>query len=161
MSKTLLSFTSVLLLALAGCNSAPPAPVVDIAAEEAKLHELEGGWVKAWAAKDLDKIVANYTADATVMAPGFPAMSGTAAIKDGLKGMLADSKLQLSFSSAKVEVAKGGDVAYTRGTYQMTMSDSKTKKPVTDKGSYVTIYKKQADGSWKASEDINTSSGAH
>jgi ketosteroid isomerase-like protein len=30
---------------------------------------------------------------------------------------------------------------------------------VTDKGNYVTAYKKQADGSWKAIQDINTSDG--
>ncbi len=39
----------------------------------------------------------------------------------------------------------------------MTMTNPKTKKPVEDKGSYVTVYKKQADGNWKAIEDINTS----
>ena len=34
------------------------------------------------------------------------------------------------------------------------MTNPKTKKPVTDKGKYVTVYKKQADGSWKAVADI-------
>lgn len=29
-----------------------------------------------------------------------------------------------------------------------------TKKPVDDKGRYVTVYKKQADGSGKAVEDL-------
>jgi hypothetical protein len=37
----------------------------------------------------------------------------------------------------------------------MTMTNPKTKKPVTEKGKYVTVYKKQADGTWKAIEDIN------
>ena len=31
-----------------------------------------------------------------------------------------------------------------------------SKKPQSDKGSYVTVYKKQADGSWKAASDIAT-----
>ena len=39
----------------------------------------------------------------------------------------------------------------------MTMTDPKAKKPVTDKGKYVTVYKKQADGSWKAVADIMNS----
>jgi len=39
----------------------------------------------------------------------------------------------------------------------MTLTDAKRKKPVTDKGSYVTGYRKQADGSWKAVSDINVS----
>jgi hypothetical protein len=32
----------------------------------------------------------------------------------------------------------------------MTMTDPKTKKAVTEKGKYVTAYKKQADGSGKS-----------
>jgi ketosteroid isomerase-like protein len=54
-------------------------------------------------------------------------------------------------------VAGSGDLAYSRGTYTMTMTDPKTKKPVTDHGSYVTDYRKQPDGSWKAVADIVTS----
>ncbi len=42
---------------------------------------------------------------------------------------------------------------YSVGTYSMTVSD-RDKKPVTDKGKYVTVYKKQADGSWKAVHDM-------
>jgi hypothetical protein len=39
----------------------------------------------------------------------------------------------------------------------MTVTDPKTKKAITDKGTYVTGYRKQTDGSWKAVSDINTS----
>jgi ketosteroid isomerase-like protein len=52
-----------------------------------------------------------------------------------------------------VMAAKGGDMVYSEGTYTMTMSDPKTKKPMTDKGKFQTIYTKQADGSWKAIAD--------
>ena len=33
-------------------------------------------------------------------------------------------------------------------------SDKKTGKVMTDSGSYITVYKKQDDGSWKAVEDF-------
>jgi hypothetical protein len=36
----------------------------------------------------------------------------------------------------------------------MTVTNPKTKKSSVDKGNYVTVYQKQADGSWKAVEDI-------
>ena len=39
----------------------------------------------------------------------------------------------------------------------MTMTDPKTKQPVTDHGKYVTIFRKQADGKWKAVEDMISS----
>jgi ketosteroid isomerase-like protein len=52
-----------------------------------------------------------------------------------------------------VKASKGGDMVYTIGTYTQTMTNPKTKKPMTDTGKYITIYTKQADGSWKAEAD--------
>ncbi|MCX6635202.1 MAG: DUF4440 domain-containing protein, partial [Acidobacteria bacterium] len=50
-------------------------------------------------------------------------------------------------------VARSGDVAYSHGTYAMTMNDAKGK-PVNDKGKFVTVYRKQPDGKWKVVADI-------
>jgi ketosteroid isomerase-like protein len=37
----------------------------------------------------------------------------------------------------------------------MTMSDPNSKKILRENGKYVTIYAREADGSWKMIEDIN------
>jgi ketosteroid isomerase-like protein len=71
--------------------------------------------------------------------------------------MVADPALSLKFHATKVEVAKSGDVDYTQGTYTMTVTDPKTKQLIHDHGSYVTTYRKQPDGTWKAVADIATS----
>jgi ketosteroid isomerase-like protein len=49
---------------------------------------------------------------------------------------------------------KTGDLGYSQGAYTMTMTDPKTRKVLSEKGKYVTVYKKQADGGWKAVADI-------
>lgn len=36
----------------------------------------------------------------------------------------------------------------------MTISDPNTRKPLHEKGKYVSIYARQPDGSWKMIEDI-------
>jgi ketosteroid isomerase-like protein len=54
-----------------------------------------------------------------------------------------------------VDVAKSGDLGYSQGAYTMTFTDPKTKKVLTERGKYVTVFKKQADGSWKAVADID------
>jgi hypothetical protein len=41
----------------------------------------------------------------------------------------------------------------------MTFTDSKTKKVVSQKGKYVAVYMKQADGSWKDVIDIDNWDG--
>jgi len=71
--------------------------------------------------------------------------------------MLADPALTLKFQSSWVEVAKASDIAYTQGSYIMTMTDPHSKQVVNDHGSYVTTYSKQPDGSWNVVADIATS----
>ncbi len=53
-----------------------------------------------------------------------------------------------------MEIAKSGDLGYSQGSLTQTWTDPKTKKVLTVKGKYVTVYKKQADGGWKAVADI-------
>jgi uncharacterized protein (TIGR02246 family) len=148
------------LMTVAGCNSAPPPPAVDIAAEQGKLRDLEAAWVRNVAAKDLEKIIANYAGDAVLMAPGEPAAKGKDAVRASWKGLL-DSIQKLEFAPSRIEISQAGYMATTNGSYTLTMTDAKTKKPVDDKGSYVTVYKKQADGGWKVIEDVNVSEVAH
>jgi len=89
------------------------------------------------------------------MVPDLPLMKGKDAILSGLKTMMADKNLTISFATASVDVSKAGDIAYSQGAYSMTATNPKTKKVVAEKGKYVTVYKKQADGKWKAIADID------
>lgn len=149
--------TAVIVFSIAGCNQ-PPAPAPDTHDADVKaISDLETQWNKDWAAKDADKIAANYADDAVIMTPGGDPMRGKDAIHNGLKQMVADPALSLTFQATKVDVAKSGDLGYTQGSYKMSMTNPVTKKVMDDHGSYVTTYHKQADGSWKAVADIATS----
>jgi ketosteroid isomerase-like protein len=53
-----------------------------------------------------------------------------------------------------VEVAASGDLAVTRGTWKITVTDTKTKKVMTSGGNYVNVFKPQADGTWKIALDM-------
>ena len=145
---------TALALMLAGCAQAPP----DTREADTKaLKDNETQWNQDFVSKDPEKLVAHYADDAVLMSPGMAASSGKEAIRKTLKDMVADSALSLKFQSSKVEVAKAGDVAYTQGSYTMTMTDPNSKQVINDHGSYVTTYRKQPDGSWKAVADIATS----
>ena len=147
------------VIALLGCALFAPAPnrAASTDAAATAIRHNEETWNKEFEAKDAAKLVAHYAEDATLMSPGMPSAHGKAAIGKVLKDMVSDHALSLKFHATRVEVASSGDMAYSEGTYTMTMTDPATKKPMNDKGSYVTVYKKQADGSWKAVSDIATS----
>jgi len=144
-----------LTIFLGACSSGSPA--VDKVAIEKSVQAVEAGMVKAAAAKDVAAFVSNYAPDAVMMTPGEPAMRGQDAIKAGLTGMFADPAMKLDFASDKVDVADSGDLAVTSGAYTLAVTDPVAKKPVADKGGYVTVFRKQKDGAWKVTLDIATS----
>jgi len=159
-SLALFCGAAAMALAMTACNQAPPAATAPPDTHDADVKAItdnETQWNSDWAAKDAGKIASHYADDAVLMAPGMEAMKGKDAIKGGLNGMLADKALSLTFKASRVDVAKSGDLGYTQGDYQMTMTDPKTHKVVKDHGTYVTTYRKQTDGSWKAVADIATS----
>jgi uncharacterized protein (TIGR02246 family) len=152
-----------LAVILSGCASAPaPAPVAPDThdADVKAIKDLEATWVQNFASKDPDKIASVYADDASVMITDMPVINGIPAAKSALKSMVADKNFSITFASDKVDVAKSGDIAYSQGSYTTTSTNPKTKKPATDKGKYVTVFKKQADGSWKVVADIFNSDGA-
>ena len=155
MRKTACFAAAAAILTLAGCSQTS-APAPDTRDADAKaIRDGEDAWNKDWAAKDQDKILSHYADDANLMVPDMAIASGKAAVGPVLKQILMDPNLALAFTATQVEVSKGGDLAYSRGTYSMTTTDEKTKKPVTEKGKYMTVYRKMADGSWKAIQDMN------
>jgi uncharacterized protein (TIGR02246 family) len=109
--------------------------------------------------KDPAKMGADYASDATFMISGHPPISGADNIRKSLGEMAKDPGFKIDFANKKTDVASSGDLAYTEGTYSVGMTDPKTKKVMTEKGTYVTVFRKQSDGSWKAVEDVASPSG--
>jgi len=115
---------------------------------------VEADWNKAFLAKDVDAIVEPYASDAVFVLPGMPPQVGTAAIRNVYVESFKDPNFGLTLTSDKVEVAGSGELAMSQGNFVMKGSDPKTKQPMTTMtGPYLTVFKKQADGSWKAIQD--------
>ncbi|MCH8614979.1 DUF4440 domain-containing protein [Sphingomonas sp. SM33] len=146
---------ALVTMALSGCNKEAPAKV-DTAAIEQQIRDNEGKWQQSYNAHDAKALAANYAADAALANPGEPLITGTEGINKTTAGFASDPNLKVEFAADRVQVAASGDLAYTRGHYTMTTTDPETRKPVEGAGSYLTVYKKQTDGSWKAVEDFIT-----
>ena len=132
----------------------PAAPPDTRKADEAAIHAASSDWSKASQAKDLGKATSYYTDDAIFFVNNGARVKGKDAIKMAWKPMLDSPGPGLTFETTYVEVARSGDLAYEYGTYDLKTEPKKGK--VTDeKGKYVVVWKKQADGSWKAAIDID------
>ena len=103
---------------------------------------------------DLEGLVGHYADDAYFAAEGNKPADGSTEIRQLWSGALSDKAFKLSFASDKVDAGQGGDLAYSRGHFTRQYTDPKSGKVMADSGSYVAVYKTQADGSWKVVEDF-------
>ena len=146
MSRGILLTSIAGLLALtAGCSGGGSS------ADAKTIQSRSELWSKAGTVKDSASFVAFYADDATVMLPNEPVIRGIDAIKAVFTPMMQDPNFSLSFTTDKVEVS--GILAYTQGSVSLQRT-GRDAKPLKDTGKYLTVWKKQADGSWKAIEDI-------
>jgi len=113
----------------------------------------EKKWNEDFKGKNLEGLLSHYSDDA-YSAVGGPPASGSTEIRKAYSDALADHYFSVDFASDKMDVS--GDLAYSRGHFTEKHEDPKTLKIVTTSGSYLTVYKKQPDGSWKAVEDFAT-----
>ena len=135
----------VVLTSLAASVACGPR-TVNIEEERAAVMARDREWSQT--TKDPEKFVSYMAEGAALYPPGMPIMTGTEAIRKAFTEMHSAPGFSLSWTPTKAEVSAGGDIAHTAGTYESTMGG------VTEKGKYFTAWRKQADGSWKVTDDI-------
>jgi ketosteroid isomerase-like protein len=79
--------------------------------------------------------------EGVLLRPGHLPLVGAGAID--FLSQLSDTAYTLSWQPMNAEISKSGDLGFTYGVYELSIKDSVYK------GTYVSIWKKQNDGSWK------------
>ena len=120
---------------------------------EQLLHDLDAQWAKAAAAKDVERTIAYYSDDAIVLPPNATSATSKESIRKTWKDMLASPGLVITWESKKVKLGKSGEMAWVRGTYELTMNDA-SGKPANDRGKYLEVWERQSDGNWKCAADM-------
>jgi ketosteroid isomerase-like protein len=85
-------------------------------------------------------------------------VTGKTAIRDAMKGFLGTPGLVFYWYATKAEIFPSGDTGYTSGRYHFEYV-GKDGKPTNEDGTYLTIWKKQKDGSWKVFADTGAADG--
>lgn len=109
-----------------------------------KMMETDRAFSKMSAEKGMRKAFIEYMDnDGALLRPDQYPLLGADAI-DYLS-RINDSSFNLQWEPQKGYIAKSGDLGYTFGVYSLKPSEQDTILY----GTYVSIWKKQADGSWK------------
>ncbi|MCJ7521880.1 MAG: DUF4440 domain-containing protein [Dehalococcoidia bacterium] len=100
---------------------------------------------------DVAAAVEFYTDDAKFLHPNTEIVSGKQAIKEFFETGRAFGLRRINFES--IEVGYDGDLAYERGVINMDL-EPEGGQAMVDRGKYLVVMKRQADGSWKVAVDI-------
>lgn len=151
--RPIAAVSSLTLLAAAACTT-PQAVEVDVEAERAALMDADRAWYEAYAAGDdgAQAFVDQMADDAVLLAPDTPIAQGKEAIRSAIAGLEALPGFRVSWTPVTADVGSGGDLGYTRGTYDMSFDGPDGAMNVT--GKYLTVWKKQADGTWMVVADM-------
>jgi uncharacterized protein (TIGR02246 family) len=143
-----------LAMLAAGCTKFTQSGSGDADGIKQAIKADEKNWNQQFKSNDLEGLLGHYADGAYFVAPGSKPANGSTEVRKTYAAGLSDQNFAISFASDKIDVAGSGDLAYARGRFMEKYTDPKTQKAVTDNGSYLTVYRKQSDGSWKAVEDF-------
>lgn len=134
-------FLAVVALA---CNASPVSKT--LMDSERTLMRAQTDSFSAYVVMHRDSLAAAlFTETATLMPPNHAPVKGRAAIRTFIKEYPPISK----FTASTIEIEGRGDLAYVRGTYQVTFETGST-----DFGKFLEIQRHQQDGRWLISLDI-------
>ena len=85
--------------------------------------------------------------DGVLLRPNSLPIEGIEVIKEHLSKS-PDDNFTLTWKPSFADVSKSGDLGYTYGVYEFKTTDQNSI-PLIAKGTYITIWKKQIDGTWK------------
>jgi uncharacterized protein (TIGR02246 family) len=146
---------------LLGCQSpetatARAAPAADLAAARQAVRSADSAFAAAAAAHDLEGSVASLAADGMMLPPDQPPVIGRAAVREYMRQSFATPHFSVTWTTDTVIVAASGDMAYSfaRSRYTFPGHSGKPGAVDTAYGKGVSVWRREADGRWRATVDI-------
>jgi ketosteroid isomerase-like protein len=133
-------------------RSQQPSPLSDPTANPGKafLFELEAKFAKATLEGGGKAFASFFAPDGVTLANGKAPVVGREAI--AAEANWDPKQYQLTWTPQGGQMSPAGDMGFTWGHYEGHSKD-RAGNPITTSGRYMTIWKKQPDGTWKVALD--------
>lgn len=97
--------------------------------------------------------VSHFAANGSMISAGVGEIHGLEDIQAAMEEAFADASYRLTWEPLRAEVSKSGDLGYTVGRYTSVRLGNLGQE-VRSSGLYVSIWRRQEDGSWKVEMDL-------
>lgn len=156
LATLLRSSAALTLVALAACksmcNDGAACPPNLTAADRAAIAANTAEWLAGVRASDWKAVAATYTQDAMLLPPNMPAVVG----RDAIQAFFTQFPPIVSMDVTDVEMDGCCTVAYTRGTYRLSIAPPGAGT-LHETGKYIEIRRKESDGRWLKLRDMFSS----
>ena len=109
-------------------------------------------WIDAWDKADASLIASLFAPDGIMLGRSGKSFKGRSEVLEHMKPVLEGAGKGVKTTVTTVDLWLDGEIAYETGKYSYTFQEK--GQPTTDAGRYVTIWKRQPDGSWKIIMDM-------
>jgi ketosteroid isomerase-like protein len=117
---------------------------------ETALRKTTQDWALACNTKQLDDLVDLYVPDAAVLRPNVPQVRGAAAIREFFFGLLDAGMSEVEMDPQRAELL--GDYGYETGRCKSLVPSAAGKRRE-ERGKYLVLLNRQANGEWKIVAD--------
>lgn len=161
MNRSSILLAAITTLAAAACapnksstgdSVAAATPTVDTAGVQRAIDSANARLSTSFTKADAQGLGAEFADDAIAMEPNVKAARGRNEVDKLYAAKLRSARFP-SVSFKTTDLVVNGQFAIESGTYDITTQPQKGS-PVRDVGKYLTVWKKQPDGSWKIFRDI-------
>ncbi len=143
---------SRLLGLLAVIAMACGAPGVNVDAELEALMEADRAFDRATAERGADGWLEFFAEDGAMIQAGVGEIRGLPEIREAMSDAFVGRTLR--WQPQRADVSSSGDLGYTVGTWEMRAVSVSEGSGTLGRGMYVSIWRKQDDGSWRVVMDL-------
>ena len=156
MSARLAVASLVIVLCSLGCGHRGDLSREAQLREAQTLLERDRAWAQLISSgKNADSILAYWTEDARLVAPGQVTLEGKSAIREMVTQSLANPAFHITWTPEAAVASRSGDLGYTYGSNQITIPGP-VAKTTTIVGRYLTVWRKDPDGVWRCVMEYST-----
>ena len=114
-------------------------------------------WIEAWDKADASLIAGLFASDGVLLGRNGKFFKGPQQVLERQKTVMEAAGQGVKSTVTTVDLWLDSDTAYGTGKYSYKFQEK--GQPVTEDGRYVTVWRRQSDGSWKIIMDMGVPTG--